>query len=81
MCFYHSILDWHHPSQAVIVDPAARHNGYAFNVMRWERKEEYVTYMKSQLKELITRFDPAVLWFDGEWVGWWTHDDGVDLYN
>jgi len=33
------------------------------------------------LKELITRYDPSVLWFDGEWVEWWMPEDGKDLYN
>ena len=37
--------------------------------------------MKTQLKELIEKVDPAVLWFDGEWVEWWTEEDGRDLYN
>ena len=32
--------------------------------------------MKAQLKELVTKYDPAVLWFDGEWVDWWTEEDG-----
>ena len=37
--------------------------------------------MKAQLRELITKYDPAVLWFDGEWVDWWTEEDGQDLYD
>ena len=37
--------------------------------------------MKAQLKELITRFDPAVLWFDGEWEDTWTHKEGVKLHD
>ena len=36
------------------------------------RRPAYVAYMKAQLEELVTRYDPAVLWFDGEWVDWWT---------
>ncbi len=81
LCFYHSILDWHHPAQ--YVDPEAENprNGHARNNIHEDRKAEYVTYMKGQLKELITRFDPAVLWFDGEWVDWWTVQDGKDLYS
>ena len=37
-------------------------------------------YMKAQLRELVTKYDPAVLWFDGEWVDWWTEEDGQALY-
>ena len=30
--------------------------------------ERYVTrYMKPQVEELVRKYDPAVLWFDGEW--------------
>jgi alpha-L-fucosidase len=78
--FYYSILDWHHPSQ--YVDAPGKHPdaGSHQNKMRDGRKEEYVAYMKGQLRELITRYDPAILWFDGEWVQWWTEEDGQDLY-
>jgi len=81
MCFYHSILDWHHPAQ--YVDPNAKdaRAGHANNKIHPERKAEYVRYMKAQLKELIVSYDPAVLWFDGEWVDWWTEPDGKDLYD
>ena len=74
-------MDWHHPSQYVDApgkDPTAGN--------RPERrccpsqKPEYVDYMKAQLKELVTKYDPAVLWFDGEWIDWWTEEDGQDLY-
>jgi len=79
-CFYYSILDWHHPSQFVDApgkDPAA---GNRTTKMRPGGKEQYVSYMKGQLRELITTYDPAVLWFDGEWQDWWTEEDGQDLY-
>jgi alpha-L-fucosidase len=78
--FYYSIMDWHHPSQYVDAagkDPTA---GHGQTKMREGRKQEYVDYMKAQLKELVTKYDPAVLWFDGEWVDWWTEEDGQDLY-
>jgi alpha-L-fucosidase len=48
--------------------------------MRPGGKEEYLKYMKEQLRELVATYDPAVLWFDGEWVDWWTEPDGKDLY-
>jgi len=79
-CFYYSILDWHHPSQYVDApgkDPTA---GNRTTKMRPGGKEQYVNYMKGQLRELITTYDPAVLWFDGEWQDWWTEEDGQDLY-
>jgi len=74
MCFYHSIMDWHHP------DYLPRRG--------WEKRsaegadfQRYITYMKAQLKELIEGYNPGVLWFDGEWEKTWTHEEGLDLYN
>jgi alpha-L-fucosidase len=74
LCFYHSIMDWHHP------DYLPRR--------KWEKRSadgadytRYISYMKAQLKELVLRYDPAVLWFDGEWEKTWTHEDGLKLYD
>lgn len=80
-CTYYSILDWHHSSQ--MPDPAAPnpHRALASNVMKPGRKEEYLAYMTAQLEQLLREYDPQVLWFDGEWVNWWTEADGKALYN
>jgi alpha-L-fucosidase len=72
-CVYHSIMDWRHPAQQRVEDNAQ-------TAMKPGRKPEYVAYMKQQLGELIDTCDPDVLWFDGEWVNWWTEEDGKDLY-
>lgn len=75
ICWYHSIMDWHHP------DYLPRRN--------WEKErreegadfEKYIEYMKAQLKELLTNYgDIGVLWFDGEWEKSWTREYGFDLY-
>ncbi|MEN8193998.1 MAG: alpha-L-fucosidase [Bacteroidota bacterium] len=76
ICWYHSIMDWHHP------DYVPRRS--------WEKEDRpsdnadfdrYVSYMKNQLKELVENYgDIGVLWFDGEWEETWTHEDGKDLY-
>ena len=79
--FYYSIMDWHHPAQFVDPDAESPHAGHAMNMMHPERKQEYVTYMKAQLAELVHQYDPKILWFDGEWPDWWTEEDGKDLYN
>lgn len=81
LCFYYSIMDWHHPSQ--FVDQEGRHRtaGHGQNSIIAEQKDEYIAYMKAQLRELVEKYDPSVLWFDGEWVNWWTESDGKDLYN
>jgi alpha-L-fucosidase len=79
-CFYYSIMDWHHPSQFVDAPGKDRTAGNHQNQMLPGQKPVYVAYMKAQLKELVTKYDPAVLWFDGEWGDWWIEDDGQDLY-
>ena len=79
-CFYYSILDWHYPAAYVEAPGKNPTAGNRTTRMRPGGKEEYVKYMKAQLLELITKYDPAVLWFDGEWQDWWTEADGQDLY-
>lgn len=74
LCFYHSIMDWHHPDylprRGWDKRPTAEAN---FN--------RYIEYMKGQLKELLTGYGPiGIAWFDGEWEGTWTHEKGKDLY-
>ncbi|MFO7936411.1 MAG: alpha-L-fucosidase [Kiritimatiellia bacterium] len=69
---YYSIIDWHHPAQS----------GLDFhNQMVKGRKQEYLDYQNNQIRELIKRYDPAILWFDGDWAKWWTIQNGIDLYN
>jgi len=85
-CTYYSILDWHHSSQEprqVEIDEDEEDNWemYGMNQMKPGRKEEYRQYMKAQLNEIISQYDPGVLWFDGGWVEWWNHEDGRDLHN
>jgi alpha-L-fucosidase len=77
---YYSIMDWHHPSQYVKAPGKDETAGDHNTEMREGQKPVYVAYMKAQLREIVTKYDPAVLWFDGEWVNWWTEEDGKDLY-
>lgn len=77
LCFYHSIMDWHHPDYLPRRpwEAAQRPAGDA-------SYDRYVAYMKSQLRELLTNYGPiGILWFDGEWEDTWTHERGVDLYD
>ncbi|MDX2302747.1 MAG: alpha-L-fucosidase [Microscillaceae bacterium] len=76
LCFYHSIMDWHHPDAQ-----APHYPDYNTDKKKNPNFDKYRTeYMKPQLKELITNYDPEVLWFDGEWIPEWTHEHGLDLY-
>ena len=71
---YHSIMDWHHP------DYLPRRGWEKDRTADGAEYDRYVTYMKGQLKELVERYDPSVLWFDGEWETTWDHEMGKDLY-
>lgn len=72
---YHSIMDWHHP------DYLPRRP--------WEKAnrpeagadfERFNAYLKAQLLELAQpKYDPGIVWFDGEWEQTWTHERGQDL--
>jgi alpha-L-fucosidase len=75
LCFYHSIMDWHHPDWR----ERRAWNDKATGLPDMDR---YVAYMKGQLKELLTGYGPiGILWFDGEWEKPWTNERGLDLYN
>lgn len=71
-CAYYSVLDWHHPDYPLGEAPSG---GSKTN----PDMDRYVTYMKGQLKELITGYHPGLLWFDGEWEAPWNKDRGADL--
>jgi alpha-L-fucosidase len=74
-CFYHSIMDWHHPLYA----PRRAWNDTAAGEPSMDR---YVEHMKGQLKELTTNYGPiGILWFDGHWEKTWTTARGRDLYD
>jgi alpha-L-fucosidase len=78
---YYSILDWHHPSQFVN-KPGKDPTAGDFNTeMRAGQKDAYLAYMKAQLAEIQSQYDPDILWFDGEWVTWWTEEDGQAIYS
>ncbi|HYW78673.1 MAG TPA: alpha-L-fucosidase [Thermoguttaceae bacterium] len=75
---YYSQLDWHHPAQENDTDREGRH-AYRFNRIRPGMKDAYIAHMKAQLRELIEDYHVEVIFFDGEWVPWWTQEDGREL--
>jgi len=79
---YYSIIDWNHPSHDIPDADAKDADRKAWQNPKLHdgKKAEYVQYMKNQVKELIEEYNTEILWFDGDWVNWWTLDDGNDLY-
>ncbi|RQW07490.1 alpha-L-fucosidase, partial [candidate division KSB1 bacterium] len=76
ICWYHSIMDWHHP------DYLPRRPWEKDRSTEGADFARYVQHLKNQLAELTSKYgEIGVLWFDGEWEETWTHDHGADLYN
>ena len=64
LCFYHSILDWHHPDAT-----GARFPRYREEYLKPQLKELITGYGPL-----------GVLWFDGDWISEWSQKDGKELY-
>ena len=75
ICWYHSIMDWHHP------DYLPRRDWEKDRSSEGADFDRYVEYMKNQLAELVRNYgEIGVLWFDGEWESTWNQERGRDLY-
>ncbi len=74
-CTYHSIMDWHHPDYLPRRgwEKATRPEGNA----DYAKFEEYLHH---QVEEVVTRYHPGVMWFDGEWESTWNHERGLRLF-
>ncbi len=58
---YFSLLDWSHPDYPNFTREEKR---YEDDPARWER---FVKFNSCQLDEIITKFNPDLYWFDGDW--------------
>ncbi|MFC1628879.1 alpha-L-fucosidase [Gemmatimonadota bacterium] len=75
MCWYHSIMDWHHP------DYLPR-RGWETRSAEGADFDRYVDYLRGQVTELLTNYgDIGIMWFDGEWESTWSHDYGQPLFD
>ena len=74
-CWYHSIMDWHHPDYLPrrpweAADRPATGASY----------DRFVNYLHAQVEELLTNYgDIGVMWFDGQWESTWTRSLGEAL--
>jgi alpha-L-fucosidase len=76
ICWYHSIMDWHHP------DYLPRREWEKDRSTAGADFERFFQHLKNQLKELLTNYgEIGVLWFDGEWESTWNTKYGTELYN
>lgn len=77
--FHYSILDWNHPAQARLDEGGSKMIVDLDTRVTEEGKAQYLQYMKNQLGELISQYQADMIWFDGEWVSWWSNKDGWEL--
>src|SRR5258708_30658707 len=71
-CIYFTVLDWHDPDY-----PTKSPYDSTKNVKG--DMGRFVTPMKMELKELVTKYKPFMLWFDGYWEKYWTLEDGKEI--
>lgn len=75
ICWYHSIMDWHHP------DYLPR-RGWEQRSVEGADFDRYVKHLRGQVEELLTNYgDIGVMWFDGEWEASWLREYGRALYD
>lgn len=80
-CFYHSIVDWHHPQAQAPLYPNYNAGQKDQTVVNPEFPKYYENYLKPMVKELLTNYgDIGVVWFDGDWIADYTTEMGKDLY-
>lgn len=91
----HSSFDPHRDILAELkkaADAAGIKLGFYYSIWDWHDPDfadpatfpRYKERMYAQLKELVDAYDPALLWFDGEWdadrpTNRWSRRDGADL--
>ncbi|MEU7181990.1 MULTISPECIES: alpha-L-fucosidase [Streptomyces] len=91
----HSAFDPHRDILAELkraADAAGIKLGFYYSIWDWHDPDfadpatfpRYKKRMYAQLKELVDNYDPALLWFDGEWdavdpVNTWSRKDGAEL--
>ena len=75
MCWYHSIMDWHH------TDYLPRRGWETERSSEGADMDRFREYLHAQVSELLTNYGPiGIMWFDGEWESTWRGKYGVELY-
>jgi alpha-L-fucosidase len=72
-CIYFTVLDWHDPDYPI-------HNPYDSTKNVQGDMKAFVRRMKNELKEIVVRYRPYMLWFDGNWEKPWTKEYAIDVY-
>nr|AIC77298.1 alpha-L-fucosidase [uncultured bacterium] len=62
--FYYSIIDWHHPEFPVDVFHPLRDHPDVAEINQGRDVRRYAEYLRNQVEELLTRYNPEILWCD-----------------
>ena len=70
---YFSLLDWSYPDYPGFLKDSGRYDS-ALDPVRWGK---YLKFCHGQIDEITSRFNPDLIWFDGDWehsAGEWRAD-------
>lgn len=59
-CVYYSIPDWHNPDMPAAINTYGYHSQPDPNA----DKNKYIDYICNQVRELLVKYDPKMIWFD-----------------
>lgn len=60
---YFSLIDWSYPDYPQFLKDSVRYDKDE-HLGRWQR---FLNYYQCQLQEVLDRYNPDLLWFDGDW--------------
>ncbi len=60
---YYSLIDWSHPDYPGFLRDSGRYDAN-LDPVRWGK---FLQFCHGQIKEITTRFNPDLVWFDGDW--------------
>jgi alpha-L-fucosidase len=60
---YYSLLDWSHPDYPNFTKTQQRYNRDSIP----DRWENFVNFNLAQINEIMTQYNPDLVWFDGDW--------------
>ena len=67
--FYYSLIDWHHPDFPIDIFHPLRDHPDVDELNKARDISDYRQYIQDQIQELITRFNPEILWCDFSYPG------------
>jgi alpha-L-fucosidase len=67
--FYYSLIDWHHPDFPIDIYHPLRDHPDAVAMNKTRQVSRYAEYLYNQVQELLTTFNPDVLWCDFSYPG------------